>query len=337
MTSLRLCLGAGLISATATAQPYPQWEPGFGGEIALMASYDERMDESTPQTPKPPPSAPRHPKDTARSPKDDNKKSKTKVIPFGMLTYTFAQGDQQLYFGTSRSDLALGRFHAELGYVRQLNDGSRVSFGYVPGLLSKEVDRDPFAGKGIKSKTDSTVEAVRLKYKQILGSALSLELAAGKQQIEDEQSGQQLDDTATQAALIREGDILFSQLSYLKPLGQNQRLRTALSYSRLDAQGDAVASHNYGAESSLVHQFQRASLALTLKYRFSDYDSIHPVYQQRRKDQRWGGFLAYEYREPFGWKRWSLVTLAGYNDTQSNIQFYDEQRLLISAGARYTL
>jgi len=135
--------------------------------------------------------------------------------------------------------------------------------------------------------------------------------------------------------LIREGDIFFSQLSYLKPITQDQMLRSAVSYTRLAADGDAMANNTYGAEIGIIQLLPSSSLALTLSYDLAEFDETNPIFGERQKDNRWGVFLAYEYQEPFGWENWGLVSLAGYNESNSNINFYDEDALLFSAGINY--
>ncbi len=188
-----------------------------------------------------------------------------------------------------------------------------------------------------RTETDSTIKGLRLQYDRILGSNFSVELSGGKQEIDTEKSGQQNLSPEDQALLVREGDIFFSQLSYLKPITRDQMLRSAVSYTRLAADGDAMAYDTYGAEIGIIQLLPSSSLALTLSYDLAEFDETNPIFGERQKDNRWGGvFLAYEYQEPFGWENWGgLVSLAGYNESNSNINFYDEDALLISAGINY--
>lgn len=324
MKPFKLCLLASIVSTSALANPGKGWTPGFGGDISFLAGYTETTSQFNP--------------DNEVTPDlDSNGQSQGEAIfsPLGTISYTFEQADKQVYFGTSRSDVALGRFHVELGYRQRIPDNGQISISYVPGLLSSDTWEDPFAINEPRQETDSTIKGIRLQYDRILGSNFSAELSGGKQEIDSEKSGQKHFSPEEQALLVREGDILFTQLSYLKPINRSQILRGAVSYTRVAADGNAMANDTYGAEIGVIQMLSSSSLALTLSYDRAEFDETNPVFNQRQKDHRWGVFLAYEYREPFGWEDWGLISLAGYNESNSNIAFYDEDALLISAGINY--
>ncbi len=42
-----------------------------------------------------------------------------------------------------------------------------------------------------------------------------------------------------------------------------------------------------------------------------------------------------EYQNVFDWQNWSFVSFAGYNQADSNINFYDEQQYLLFLGLNY--
>lgn len=325
MKPIKLCLVAGFVSTSVLAnQGPPQWSPGFGGDISILAGYTNTTSQFNTDN-------------NVTADLDNNGESQSDgfVSPLGTISYTMEQADRQIYFGTSRSDVALGRFHVELGYRQRIPDNGQISISYVPGLLSSDTWEDPFVTNSPRTETDSTIKGVRLQYDRILGSNFSVELSGGKQEIDSEKSGQQTLTSEQQALLEREGDILFTQLSYLKPISREQIFRTAVSYTRLAADGDAMANDTYGAEIGIIQMLPSSSLALTFSYDLADFDETNPIFNERQKDNRWGVFLAYEYQEPFGWENWGLVSLAGYNESNSNINFYDEDALLISAGINY--
>jgi len=324
MKPLRLCLVASIVSTTAFANQGKEWTPGFGGDISFLAGYTETTSQFNTDN-----------NVTADLTNNGRAQSKGFLSPLGTVSYTFQQADKQVYFGTSRSDIALGRFHVELGYRQRIPDNGQISVSYVPGLLSSDTWEDPFVTNQSRTETDSTIKGLRLQYNRILGSNFSVELSGGKQEIDTEKSGQHNLSAEDQALLIREGDIFFSQLSYLKPITQDQMLRSAVSYTRLAADGDAMANNTYGAEIGIIQLLPSSSLALTLSYDLAEFDETNPIFGERQKDNRWGVFLAYEYQEPFGWENWGLVSLAGYNESNSNINFYDEDALLFSAGINY--
>ncbi|MCW8327783.1 DUF2860 domain-containing protein [Photobacterium sp. SDRW27] len=324
MNLFKLCLLTCVVSSTAQAAPNIGWTPGLGGDISLLTGYTKTSSQFNTDNDV-----------TTDLNKSGDSESKFIASPLGTISYTSDQADKQIYFGTSRSDVALGRFHVELGYRQRLPEKGMLSISYVPGLMSSSTWEDPLAVNQKREETDSKIKGLRLQYDRILGSNFSIELSGGKLDIEDEKSGQQQFTPEDQALLKREGNILFSQLSYFKPINRDQILRSAISYTRLNADGGAMANDTYGAELGVIQRLPSSSLALTLSYDIAEFDETNPVFDQRQKDNRWGVFLAYEYRKPFGWENWGLVSLAGYNESNSNINFYDEDSLLISAGINY--
>ncbi|MCP4955295.1 MAG: DUF2860 domain-containing protein, partial [Photobacterium aquimaris] len=112
-----------IISTTAMAKPV-DWTPGIGGEISLMVGYNKSNSQFNSDN---------HTTENLNN--NGNDQTKMFVAPIGSLNYTFSSGDKQLYFGTSRSDIALGRFHIEAGYRQKFADTSTLTLSYIPGLL----------------------------------------------------------------------------------------------------------------------------------------------------------------------------------------------------------
>ncbi|PSU34319.1 DUF2860 domain-containing protein [Photobacterium lutimaris] len=313
------------IASNAQANQPQRWSAGFNADISLLAGYSES----------------RSPFNTDDSTISDygkaDKESNFLVAPLGTISYTNQALDKQVYFGTSRSDLAFGRFHVELGYKHKLDNKGVLVFSYVPGLLTSETWQDPYLRNQSRAKTDSKIKGVRFQYNQILGSNFSLELSGGNQDLDEETSGssQTTLSDAQKQSLDRQSDIYYAQLSHFMPIRRTQFLRSAISYTRNDAQGNAMASDSYGAELGVVQRVNKASFALTLSYNYIDFDEQNPIFERTQQDDKWGLFLASQYDAPMGWKNWNLVSLIGYNQSNSNIAFYDEESLLFTVGMNY--
>ena len=323
--ALCILFPAACLSTQALANQPQTWSAGLNADISILAGYSE-----------------------SRSPfnTDDNtisdygkadKESDFLIAPLGTISYTNEALDKQVYFGTSRSDLAFGRFHVELGYKHKLKDNGTLIFSYVPGLLTSETWQDPYLLDQARSKTDSTIRGLRFQYNQILGSNFSLELSGGNQDLDEENSGaSQVDlDDAQKKSLDRQSDIYFAQLSHFLPISRTQVIRSAVSYTRNDAQGSAMASDSFGAELGVVQRVNKASFALTFSYNYVDFDEQNPIFERTQQDDKWGVFLASQYDAPMGWENWNLVSLIGYNQSNSNITFYDEESLLFTVGMNY--
>ena len=322
--ALCILLPAACLSTQALAnQPQP-WSAGFNADISVLAGYTQSTSPFN--------------TDGSSTISDFGKadsESNFLVAPLGTISYTTQDLNNQIYFGTSRSDIAFGRFHLELGYKRKLEDNSTLIFSYVPGLISSETWQDPYLLDQPRAKTDSKIKGLRFQYNQILGSNFSLELSGGNQDIDDEKSGQAAYSPEEQKLLDRQSDIYFAELTHFQPLSRTQFLRTALNYTRNSAEGDAMASDAYGAEIGIVQAINKASFALTFSYTYADFDEQNPVFDRTQQDDRWGVFLASQYNEPMGWENWNLVSLVGYNQSNSNISFYDEESFLFTVGMNY--
>ncbi|MGF1759793.1 DUF2860 domain-containing protein [Photobacterium sagamiensis] len=325
MKPLYLGLLICLASAPVMAQPGQKWQPGFSGDISLLAGFTQTTSQFNTDN-----------EITSSLSQSGEKKTEALISPLGSVQYTFNSADKQLFFGTSHSDVALGRFHVELGYRQSLQQNGIISFSYVPGLLSQNTWQDPYLENQPRKKTDSNIQGLRFQYDNILGSDFSVEVATGQQKIDNEKSGQGNFTPQEQALLEREGNILYLEGAYRYPISAKRFLRSALNYTRIDADGEAMASDVYGAEIGIIQLLPSSSLALTLSYDLAHFDGNNPVFDQRQQDDRWGAFLAYAYNKPFGWNNWGLVSLIGYNNSNSTISFYDEKSLVMTVGVNYT-
>ncbi|WP_163922792.1 DUF2860 domain-containing protein [Photobacterium sp. Alg240-V54] len=315
-----------IISTTAMAKTV-DWTPGIGGDISLMVGYNKSNSQFNSDN---------HTTENLNNNGDDQ--NKMFVAPIGSLSYTFNSGDKQLYFGTSRSDIALGRFHVEAGYRQKFADTSTLTLSYIPGVLSQKTWQDPYLQGVKRSKTNSNINAFSVKLDNIRGSRFSGQIAYGKFSVDHENSGNDpfLNLTNNEkASLNRNANVLYTEGTFVQPFSRSLILRTAINYTNIDADGRAMSNNIYGAAATIIQLLPQSSLAFTLSYKTALFDATHPVFNKKQQDNKFGAFLAYEYNQPFNWKNWGLVSLIGYSSTQSNINFYDSNDVLVSAGLNY--
>ncbi|WP_263081197.1 DUF2860 domain-containing protein [Endozoicomonas sp. Mp262] len=324
LKELSVGLVAYSMSAVAAAQPPQQWEPGFSGEVSILAGFTHKHSQFNTDN-----------KSTSTLDQSGGSQGKYLMAPMGLVRYTFADQDRQLFFGSSRSDLALGNFYIEAGYRQSFQQNGTMSFSIIPGVISTKTWADPFITGEDREETRQKRQAVRFQYKNIMGSDFSIELAAGKTKVDEEKSGQRNYTDAQQELLKREGNIFLAKGSHRYKLSRNLFLRSALIYMKDKADGDAMASNAYGIEGGIVSMQADSTLALTLSYKQARFDETNPVFGEKQKDHRYSAFLAYSYDEPFSLKDWDFIALTGYNYTHSNIDFYEEKSLLLMAGLSY--
>jgi hypothetical protein len=326
MKVIALGLLTSLVAIPAwAASPPKDWQPGFSGNVQLMVGYSQNTSQFN----------------TERNynwDRDNSGQKDGRFIfgPLGDISYTFPDAEQQISFGTKKSDVALGRFHAELSIAQRLPENSRLILSYIPGFLSTETWEDPYLLNDARTSTKTRVRAMRLQYKNILGSQFSFDSAVGRLFINLENNGNGTDLPSEDIqSLTREGNFAFSEGSYMHYLGRGLMLRTALNYTHMNAKGQAMTNNNYGGSVTVIQFLPSSSLAMTLSYNRVLFEDTNPVFDQTQKNNKWGAFLAYQYKQPFGWKNWGWVNLLGYSQTQSNIAFYDANSWLLSTGLSY--
>lgn len=315
-----------LAFTTAVQAKGNSWEPGFSGDISVVTAYtstNSQFDKDNLVT-----------HDLSSSGSHQNH---VFIAPLGTVSYTFSQADKQIFFGTSRSDVALGRFHIEAGYKQRFADRTQLTLSYIPGILEQDTWSDPFVTGQDRNETNTNVKAFRIQLDNIMGSPFSIQTAYGKYSVDNEQSGcYQIQLTPSQrAALRRDSALLYIEGAYTKPLTQNTVLRTAINYRDIDADGKAMSNNSYGVTSTLIQRLDRSSYALTLSYKYTDFDAANPIFAKTQDNNEFGAFLAYEYAQPFDWKDWGFVSLLGYQNDNSNINFYDQDNILLSVGMNY--
>ena len=257
------------------------------------------------------------------------------ILPLGNIAYTFGNGlNQQFYGGTSREDIATGTLVFELGYKYKLASGMIINASVLPTIMSGEVWSDPFVTGQNRKTTDEDGNAYRLKLENIAGSKFSVDMAYATKDVENEQSGAVVAHNAMDS-LSRDSKAFIFKTDYKLFLDQQTILTPRLSYISSDADGDANSFTGYGVELSYFKLLERHQFALTGSFNTRDYDAANAVFNQTRQDDEFSLFAAYEYENIMDWQDWSLISLVGFSNRDSNIDFYDKNDYIVSVGMGY--
>ncbi len=261
----------------------------------------------------------------------DNKaqrESDVLIAPLGNVAYTFGERlEQQIYFGTTREDIAVGTLAVQLGYNHKLSSGTVVDVSFLPTVISGETWQNPYQLNTAREETDVTGNAYRLQLKSISGSGFSVDLAYATSDVED--------DLNAGTDLARDANTYYAKGSYRFTVSPTSFVTPSAIYIQHDADGSANSFDSYGGEVSWVNLLGRHSVVLTAGFASRDYDSASALFNKKRSDDEFSLFAAYEYAELMGWKDWSFISFAGYGDTQSNLTFYDESSHLFAVGLNY--
>jgi hypothetical protein len=250
------------------------------------------------------------------------------VAPLGSIAYTFGQSNQQIYFGTTRDDIAVGTLALQLGYKYQLASKTTIDIAFLPTVMSGSVWQNPYDTTTARQETDVDGNAYRLKLSNIAGSLFSLDLAYGDKDVEQ--------DGWEGTVLARDAKTYFAKGQVRVPLSQAMMLNPAISYTKQEANGTANSFERYRGELSVFQFLGAHKIALTVSYSQTDYQSANPLFSnQTRSDNGLSLFAAYEYADFLGYKNWSLISFLGYDDSDANIDFYDETQTIVSLGVNY--
>lgn len=251
------------------------------------------------------------------------------AAPLGNAAYTWGSKlNQQVYVGTTRSDIAIGTLAFQLGYKYQLSSGTVLDFSYLPTILEGETWQNPYLTNQTRKTTDEGGNAFRFQINRFLHDNFNLDLAYADKDVKK--------DTVIDPSLARDAKIYHIKGDYRIPLSRTSMLQPAFTYIHHDADGDAESFDSYGFDLSLFQFINRHSIALTAGYKIKDFESASSTFGKTRNDDQLSLFAAYEFKDVFDWQDWSFISLAGFSSTNSNITFYDEEQYLLSVGLNYT-
>ncbi len=258
----------------------------------------------------------------------------------GTVEYTFGEYlNKQVYAGTSREDIATGSLAFEIGYRQKFESGMIVDFSTLPTVISGEVWADPYAVGVERKEADLSGNVLRLKVSNIAGSQFGLDMAAGKSEVDDEQSGSHPTANLTpeeQQKMVRERDYFFLKSDYRFVLDEGMGVVTpSLNIIHSNAEGNALAFNSFGGEVSYGKKMNRHGLVVTLSAAARNYEEENPIFKKTREDVDMGVFLAYEYEDILGYEDWSAISLIGGSKQNSNIDFYDATQYIVTVGLDY--
>ncbi|MBW2657033.1 MAG: DUF2860 family protein [Deltaproteobacteria bacterium] len=183
---------------------------------------------------------------------------------------------------------------------------------------------------------------MRLAWERMFNSNFEVDYIYRNIDIDKERSGDFLVDAGRLAAsdkdkLKRKGDAHQLKGAYFFEIGKNQLLSPQLIFDYEDLDGDAMK--NYKTDFQLTYAYNGPKFALGLNglIGYADYDKKNPIYGKTRDDTRYGLGALGSWKNPFGWKpfgidKFRLYSQVGYFVSDSNIDFYETEIFLATAG-----
>ena len=258
----------------------------------------------------------------------------------GEINYTFGNG-WQAFFGTSLEDAVTLDGATQLGVRKDLGSAGILQGGLLFSGIPTQVWEDPYAEGVQREETDRDSTGVRLRWDRVLGSAFELTFSYRDISIDTERSGQGVKsvacDAACQELLRRDGDQYHFDASYLFRLGEGGRhlVRPMFRYTIDDRDGEAISADAYRLQLSYVFLGQGYSVVSNAAYASSSHDASNPIFGRRIDSDGVVLDTTLFYRLPVESGRWQAVGSVLWGESDSDVDFHDNEIFMINAGVMY--
>ncbi|KZX82159.1 hypothetical protein A3715_06500 [Oleiphilus sp. HI0009] len=268
--------------------------------------------------------------------------TESSVAPFitGEVNYTFAESRTQAYLGVALEDLVRYDLAFQLGVKQELSKKGIVYGAFLFSALPTEVYADPYVANVARARTDRSSTGARLGWQNVLGTGLGLEVSSREIELDEENAGADLVTnnviTADEQTLLnREGTQTEVTVSYLFRISKGHLVVPELNFDRFDLDGKARARDRMGATLAYFHTRSTWSFVGTLFYSSSDYDELNPIYGKKEEVDTIGASLVLTYGQLFGYKDLSVFGSVAAAESDSNIDFYDQDASSAMLGLIY--
>ena len=253
---------------------------------------------------------------------EGNRVVTSNLIPLGQVRYQI--NDHQIFVGQNEDTFVRGVLALEIGYTNQWNSASSLTVAVAPTLVTGEVWANPYLLNNAREKTDIKGNVYRLKFEH---HYMSLNLAYYDREVGREMTPNSL--------LNRDGNGYFSNISFPIPFSADVFIEPILFYQIDSAQGKANAFDKLGVGLSATLFVHPYTFVIDSRLSTSEYDAKHPIFEKIREEDRFHLSLSFEEVNILGFDQVSFVSQLAYEQSQSNIAFYNQQEFTILLGGLY--
>ena len=267
-----------------------------------------------------------------------NSETNTLILAPFALQYTFASTRTQVFLGTDLTDLIRFDYAQQLGVKQGIGRFGILQAGFLFSSIPAKVWKDPYVENQNRSDTKRKSMGFRLVWDRIFDTMLQLQYTYRNIDISKEKSGDFLNlNAGDRERLKRDGDNHSVEILYRFTLAEKHRLTPAFIYTKDDRDGDAMNNDIYDFQFTYGYDSDPITLILNAFIGWADYDKENPIYNKKQDNDRYGVNAQFYYVNPWGWtllnsKPMRFYVSAAYIDIDSNINFYDEQGFITTAG-----
>jgi hypothetical protein len=275
---------------------------------------------------------------------DDNPDSQSNGIglaPF-LLQYTFAGPRTQLFLGTELTDFARFDYNQQLGVKQGIGSFGILQGGLLYSSIPAKVWKDPYVVDQNRNETSRESTGVRLVWDRIFGSGFQLQYTYQNIDISSEKSGkylvsQGLLTSQERGRLKRDGDQQTGEILYRFNFDKKHQLAPAFAYSYDDRDGGAMRNDVYNFKLTYAYFGDPFTFTANGLIGWADYDKKNPIYGKTENDDNYGLQGSLFYKNPWGWtlfgsKPMNFYVASAYTKIDANIDFYDQEAFLATAG-----
>ena len=275
---------------------------------------------------------------------EDSPDSEDFVIPVAHFELAYTLGDMrtQFYAGNQVADYLSfdleTTLETHIGVRQDIPGAGTVDFSLAVSSLPTDVWKDPYVVDVDRGDTERTSSGVHIAWDRIFGTPLELEWSSTEIELDDERSGEAEAlglSRADQRSLRREGMVYRLDLSYDWEINERHRLVPGITYLDFNLDGDAMKEDGPGLQLKYLYQVNRWRVVSEIYYQDLEADTRNPIFGDERQMETLGASITTFYSKPFGWNNWSANATLGYQDDDSNIDFYDASFGLVSIGMLY--
>jgi len=255
----------------------------------------------------------------------------------GEVKYTLP-GRNQIFLGGSMEDRLTLDFATQLGWRKQTTSAGIFQAGILLSVVPLEVWEDPYlAGVGRK-ETNRNSTGARFVWGRILGSGFELTAQVRKIDLDEELSGTDpalACNLACRSMLDRNGEQYQLRLSYTYNWRGRHGFRPQLRYRRESLDGDATARDAYSLQLTYSYVSATWIVVANVLYGESSFDEANPLYGIKQDAGNRALDTTVLYRLPTEHGRWQLAGGAFRTESDSDIDFHDNEISQLLFGVVY--
>jgi len=265
--------------------------------------------------------------------------AETSVLPLvaGEVRYTLADSRTQFFAGNLLEDFLRFDSATQLGVRQEAGNVGTFGVAVLNTSIPAEVWKDPYVIGVSRSTTKQHSSGYRISWDKVFGSKLELTYTEREIEIDNEWSGlTQLGvPFVAYQALQREGTVKSLEAAYVFKLGEAMRLVPSIKAVDRDLDGKAMANDGYTL--MLTHSWQGDQWDVVSNISWGNYehDGINPLFLKTDESSRAGLSVTAFYKEPFGLEGWRATFGVAHFREDNDIDFYDSEATMVSAGMLY--